>query len=157
MGPTRIRFVITPLLSAWHCGPNIGFGWGWGWGRGELMCPIGFYEGRRTFYPPPPPPPHQPFFCQIYSDVLNRLFRKGVGHFSLPLPPPPPPRLLFLPPSLSSVRFTIMSSRSTYNYKALSITYLLINCFLLWPKLNSITAVGLLTIYIYISPSKSIK
>ena len=26
MVPTRIRFLKTPLLSAWYCGPNIGFG-----------------------------------------------------------------------------------------------------------------------------------
>ena len=28
MVPTRIRFLITPLLSPWHCGPNFGFGSG---------------------------------------------------------------------------------------------------------------------------------
>ena len=28
MVPTRIRFLITPLLSAWHCGTKIGFGSG---------------------------------------------------------------------------------------------------------------------------------
>ena len=25
---TRIRSLITPLLSAWHCGPKVGFGSG---------------------------------------------------------------------------------------------------------------------------------
>ena len=29
MVPTRIRFLITPLLSAWHCGPQIGFSSRW--------------------------------------------------------------------------------------------------------------------------------
>ena len=30
MVPTRIRFLITPLLFAWHCGPRIRFGSGGG-------------------------------------------------------------------------------------------------------------------------------
>ena len=38
MVPTRIRFLITPLLSAWQCGPNSGFSWGGGWG-GETDAP----------------------------------------------------------------------------------------------------------------------
>ena len=36
MVPTRIRFLITPLLSAWHCGPNIGFASGGGGGGGGI-------------------------------------------------------------------------------------------------------------------------
>ena len=32
--PTRIRFLITPLLSAWHYWQNIGFSWGGGGGGG---------------------------------------------------------------------------------------------------------------------------
>ena len=60
MVPTRIRFVVTPLLSAWHCGPKIGFG-SWGWGVG--------WVGWGT-------------------DAPNRLFMKGVAlsNFLLLLP-----------------------------------------------------------------------
>ena len=38
--PTRIMFLITPLLSAWHCGPNIGFGSGGGNNNSNVLFAI---------------------------------------------------------------------------------------------------------------------
>ena len=46
MVPTRIRFLITPLLSAWHCGPKIGVGEGVG---GDLMYPTGSLRREYDF------------------------------------------------------------------------------------------------------------
>ena len=43
MVPTTIRFLITPLLCAEHCGPKIGFGRGGGGGGGVLTHPTGSF------------------------------------------------------------------------------------------------------------------
>ena len=45
MAPTRIRFLITPLLSAYYCGPKFGFdsgGRGVVVGGGGLMYPADY-------------------------------------------------------------------------------------------------------------------
>ena len=49
----RIRFLINPLLSAWQCGPNIGFGEGWGGGGGGTDAPSRlFMKGIRLSVSP---------------------------------------------------------------------------------------------------------
>ena len=52
-GPRQDQIFDKPLLSAWHCGPKIGFGsgdaGGVGVGRGGLMHPIGSLQREYDF------------------------------------------------------------------------------------------------------------
>ena len=91
MVPTRIRFLDNPLLSAWHCGPEIGFG------RGGHWCTEKVLDERSRI-----------FFLSLYLCLSRTLSPPSLSLSSLSF------SLSLLPPSLLDL-LCLRSSGSEYN------------------------------------------
>ena len=79
MVPTRIRFLIIPLLSAWHCSQKSDSSLGW------TNAPNRLFPKGVARSPPPPPPPRPPpslFLPPLLSDLL--CLRSSKSKYNVP-------------------------------------------------------------------------